>query len=124
MLRSTALVTSGVLMLSAFVIAPGIAAAKPITGNVSCTLSGTATLKPGLPLMSPGNATKKLKTKITFTGTLSNCTGTQVNTKKGLQIDGGTWTAKGTTITDVGQPLPSCAGLATPATTATTLKTQ
>ena len=60
---------------------------------------------------------EKLRTKIRFTGTLTHCTGAQTNTKQGLQIDGGTVSAKGQTITVVGQPLPSCAGLSMPPTT-------
>lgn len=112
----------GALVLSAIVMHAGTAAAKPITGSVNCELIGSATISPGLPLNSPGNATKKFTTKVTFNGTLSNCTGTQTNTKKGAQIDGGTVTATAKTVTAVGQPLPSCAGLATP-TTPTVLKT-
>ncbi len=111
----------GVWALSAVIITPGIAAAKPVTGNVSCTLTGTATISPGLPLSSPGAATKKVKTTTTFTGTLSNCTGTQQNTKKGAQIDGGTIVAKAKTTTAIGDPLGSCAGLASP-TAPTVLK--
>lgn len=115
MLRKFALVGSGALALSTIItIAPGIATAKPVTGNVSCTLTGTATISPGLPLTSPGNATKNVTTTTTFTGTLSNCTGTQVNTKKGAQIEGGTVVAKAKSKTAKGQPLGSCAGLASP----------
>ncbi len=121
MLRRIALVTSGALALSVVIMYAGTAAAKPVTGNVSCTLTGSATVSPGLPLNSPGNATKKLKTTVTFTGTLSNCTGAQANTKGGAQIDGGSVSAVGKTITAVGQPLPSCLGLANP-TTPTVLK--
>ena len=114
MLRRIALLSSGALALSTVIIAPGIATAKPVTGNVSCTLTGKATISPGLPLTSPGNATKNVKTTTTFTGTLSNCTGTQANTKGGAQIDGGTLTATAKTKTAKGQPLGSCAGLANP----------
>jgi hypothetical protein len=121
MLRRIALVGSGALALSIVIITPGIATAKPVTGNVSCTLTGAATIKPGLPLTSPGNATKNVKTTTTFTGTLSNCTGAQANTKGGAQIDGGTITAVAKTKTAKGQPLGSCAGLQTP-TTPTMLK--
>ena len=121
MLRGIALFGSGALALSTVIMAPGIAAAKPVTGNVSCTLTGKATISPGLPLVSPGNATKNVTTKITFSGTLSNCTGTQANTKAGAQIDGGTLVATGKTKTAKGQPLGSCAGLQTP-TTPTVLK--
>src|SRR5262245_50520669 len=120
MWRSIVLVVSGAVALSAAMSAP--ATAKPVTGNVSCTLSGSAALKPGLPFDSPGNATKKFKTKVTFTGTLSNCTGTQTGTKGGLQIAGGSVTAKGTVITAAGQPLPSCSALATASTTPITVK--
>jgi hypothetical protein len=121
MLRRIALVGSGALALSTVIIVPGIAAAKPVTGNVSCTLTGKATISPGLPLTSPGNATKNVKTTTTFTGTLSNCTGTQANTKGGAQIDGGSITAVAKTKTAKGQPLGSCAGLADP-TAPTVLK--
>ena len=99
------------------------ATAVPITGNVSCALSGTATLKPGLPFSSPGTATKPFKTSIKFTGTLTGCTGSQTGTKLGAQIDAGTVIAKATTITNTGDPLPSCVGLATPPATPTVLKT-
>lgn len=122
MSRRIALATTGTLALLAVVATPAIAA-TPITGDVSCTLKGAATLKPGLPLNSPGNAAKTFKTKVTFTGTLSDCTGTQTGTKKGAQIQAGTVQAKATIVTAVGQALPSCLGLATPATTPTTLKT-
>jgi hypothetical protein len=118
-----ALITSGALALSAATITPAIAA-TPVTGTVSCTLSGSATLKPGLPMDSPGAVTKKpFKTKVSFSGTLSNCTGTQSGTKNGLQIQGGSVQSKGTAVTAVGAPLPSCLGLATPPATPTTLKT-
>ena len=90
-----ALVAAATLVLLAVVIAPAVA--RPITGSVRCTLMGAAAFSPGLPLNSPGPATKKLRTKITFTGTLSHCTGAQTNTKQGLQIDGGTVSAKGQT---------------------------
>ena len=85
-------------------------------------MSGTATLKPGLPLVSPGTATKKFKTKIKFVGTLTNCTGTQAGTKNGLQIMGGSVKATGTSTVLPGDALPSCLGLATPAVTPITLK--
>jgi len=121
MLRRIVLVGSGALALSIVIIAPGIAAAKPVTGNVSCTLTGKATISPGLPLTSPGDAKKNVKTTTTFTGTLSNCTGTQANTKGGAQIDGGSMVAVAKTKTAKGQPLGSCTGLATP-TAPTVLK--
>ena len=121
MLRRIALVGSGALALSAVIMAPGIAAAKPVTGNVSCTMTGKAVIAPGLPVTSPGNAAKNVKTTITFTGTLSNCTGTQMNTKGGAQIDGGSIAAVAKTKTAKGQPLGSCAGLASP-TAPTVLK--
>lgn len=122
MVQKVALVASGAFALSVIIMPPAFAA-TPVTGNVSCTLTGSAKLKPGLPLDSPGPVTKKpFKTKIKFTGTLSNCTGTQSGTKKGLQIEGGSVKAQGTVITAVGQPLPSCLGLASPPTTPTTLK--
>ena len=111
----------GVWALSAVIITPGTAAAKPVTGDVSCTLTGVATISPGLPLASPGAATKKVKTTTTYTGTLTNCVGMQQNTKKGAQIDGGTIVAKAKTTTAVGDPLGSCAGLADP-TAPTVLK--
>ena len=116
-----ALVGSAALALSTVIMAPGIAAAKPVTGKVSCTLTGKAVIAPGLPLTSPGNAAKNVKTTTTFTGTLSNCIGTQMNTKKGVQIDGGTITAVAKSKTAKGQPLGSCAGLASP-TAPTVLK--
>lgn len=118
MARTMALVASGVLALSAVLIGP---ASAKVTGDVTCTLTGSATIKPGLPLNSPGNATKKLKTTTTFIGTLSNCTGAQLGTKKGAQIDGGTVKATGKTTTAVGQALPSCTALTAP-TAPTVLK--
>ncbi len=121
MMQKVTLVASAAFTLSVVLMPPAFAV-TPNTGDVSCTLSGSAKLKPGLPLNSPGSATKPFKTKITFTGTLSNCNGTQSGTKKGLQIEGGSVTAKGTVVTAAGQPLPSCLGLATPPTTPTALK--
>src|SRR5262249_29566295 len=94
-------VAFGMLALSAVLTAPGIVAAKPVTGNVSCTLKGSSTVSPGLPFTGT-TLTKPLKTKVTFTGTLSNCTGTQTGTKGGLQIDGGTLSAKGVIKTPAG----------------------
>lgn len=102
--------------------APTGAATLPPTGTLTCTLSGSATLKPGLPLNSPGTATKAVKTKIAFTGTLSGCNNAgQVGGK--LPIDGGTVKAKGTSVVNAGEALPSCIGLSTPPTTPTAIKT-
>lgn len=111
MFRRIALVASGTVALVAILIAP--AAAKPITGNVTCTLKGSATVKPGFPFTSTDPLTKTLKTKVTFNGTLSNCTGAQVNTKKGLQIDGGSVSAKGVITTPAGQVAPNCIDIST-----------
>ena len=47
MLRRIVLVGSGALALSAVVMAPGIAAAKPVTGTVSCTLTALQSSRPG-----------------------------------------------------------------------------
>ena len=118
MLRRMVLVGSGALALSAVLIGPATA---KVTGDVACMLTGSAAISPGLPLNSPGTATKKFKTTVKFTGTLSNCTGTQTGTKKGAQIEGGTVVATAKTTTPVGQALPSCAGLTAP-TTPTVLK--
>jgi hypothetical protein len=118
MARTIAWVAAGALALSTVLVGP---APAKVTGDVTCTLTGSATISPGLPVTSPGVATKKVKTKTTFTGTLSNCTGTQVGTKKGAQIEGGTVKAKAKTTTAVGDDLPSCAGLTAP-TAPTVLK--
>jgi hypothetical protein len=98
------------------------AATPPPTGTLTCTLTGSATLKPGLPLASPGTATKTVKTKIAFTGTLSGCDNSGVSGGK-LPIDGGTVKAKGTSVVLAGEALPSCAGLSTPPSTPTAIKT-
>ena len=108
--------------LASVVIVPGIAAAKPLTGNVACTLSGTAVISPGLPLANdpPVTATKTYTSTTTFTGTLSNCTGEQqnINTKKGFgPIDHGTTTAVGKTKYKKGMNLPDCIGLTSPSVT-------
>lgn len=124
MLRRIVLVGSGALALSAVIMAPGIAAAKPITGNVSCTLKGSAVITPGLPLTAtdpPTLATKTLKSSTVFTGTLENCTGAQVNTKGGAQIDHGTVVAKGKTKYEKGTAVPNCIDLQNP-TVRTVLK--
>jgi hypothetical protein len=97
-------------------------AADPITGDVNCIVKGTATLKKGLPLLSPGPVSKPVKTKIGFKGTLEGCTGTQVGTKNGLQIEAGTISAKGTAIVNPPDDGPSCLGLADPPATPTQLK--
>ena len=102
--------------------APANTATVPPSGTLTCTLSGSATLKPGLPLNSPGTATKAVKTKIAFTGVLSNCNNAgQIGGK--LPIDGGTVKAKGTSVVNAGEALPSCIGLSTPPTTPTAIKT-
>ena len=111
MLRRIVLVGSGALALSAVIMVPGIAAAKPLTGTVACTLSGTATITPGLPLQNdpPVAATKTYTSTTTFTGTLTGCTGDQqnINTKKGFgPIDHGTTTAVGKTKYKKGMNLP------------------
>jgi len=125
MLRGIALMGAGALALASVVIVPGIAAAKPVTGNVSCTLNGNAVITPALPLQldPPQIATKNYKTGVLFTGTLTECTGTQqnINTKKGFgPIDHGVTIAKGTTKYKKGMALPSCIGLTAP-TVPTTL---
>jgi len=126
MLRRIALVGSGALALASVVMAPGIAAAKPLTGNVSCVINGTAVISPGLPLQNnpPVNATKTYTSTVTFTGDLTNCTGTQqnINTKKGFgPIDHGTTAAVGKTKYKKGMALPDCIGLTSP-TVPTVLK--
>jgi hypothetical protein len=121
MSRRIALAAVGALVFSA-AITPATVEATPVTGSVSCRLTGQAVIKPGLPLNSPGAATKKVKTTTTFTGTLTNCTGAQLGTKKGAQIDGGTVTAKAKTTTAVGEPLPSCTALTATSSTPTVLK--
>lgn len=121
MVRTIAFVASGAFALSAVVMAPATARAKTVTGSVNCTLIGKAVITPGLPLASPGSATKTVKTTTTFTGTLSACSGPQMGTKGGLQIDGGTVSAVAKTKVAKGQDLPSCLGLAMP-TTPTVLK--
>jgi len=122
MLRRIVLVGAGALALSIVIITPATVKAA-VTGNVSCTLSGSIAVTPGLPLASPGPATKTVKTTYTFTGTLSNCTGTQSGTKKGAQIDGGTVFGVAKSKTAKGADLPSCLGLASP-TTPIPLKTK
>jgi hypothetical protein len=119
MLRRIALMGAGALALANVVMAPGIAAAKPVTGNVSCTLSGKAVITPGLPLqLSPAvQAKKTYKTAVTFNGTFKECTGQQqnINTKKGFgPIDHGTVAAKGKTKYAKGMDLPTCIGLTAP----------
>jgi len=101
---------AGAFALSAVFMVPTTATAA-VTGDVTCTLKGSASIAPGLPLNSPGAATKKYKTTVTFNGVLSDCSGSQSGTKKGLQIEGGTVAAKAKTVTAIGSPLPSCAGL-------------
>lgn len=123
MIRRIALLASVAALALAFSgLAPASAVAPPPpSGTLSCTLSGTATLKPGLPLSSPGLATKVVKTKISFTGTLSACNNAgQIGGK--APITGGSVKAKGTAVTAIGDPLPSCLGLATPPVTPTVLK--
>jgi hypothetical protein len=101
----------------------GVAGAgDPITGTVNCIVKGTATLKKGLPLTSAGPVTKPVKTKIGFKGTLEGCSGAQVGTKDGLQIQGGTISAKGTAIVNPPDDGPSCVGLSMPPATPTQLK--
>jgi len=138
-----ALGTAGAFILSAIVIVPTAAKAKPVTGTVSCTLSGSAMISPGLVLSadcsggatcptgfqcttsggtSTCTATKKLTTTTTFVGTLSNCTGSQTNTPKGAPISAGTVSAKAKTKLAVGQPVSSCLALQSP-TTPTSLTT-
>jgi hypothetical protein len=113
---------AGALALAAAVLVP-VTASAVVTGNVTCTLKGSASIAPGLPLESPGAVTKKkLKTTVTFNGTLTDCTGVQTGTKKGAQIEAGTISGKAKTITEVGAALPSCVGL-TAQTTPTVLKT-
>ena len=126
MLRRIVYAGSGALALSAVIMAPGIAAAKPLTGTVACTLSGTAVISPGLPLQNdPPVAAKKTYTSTTtFTGTLTGCTGDQqnINTKKGFgPIDHGTTAAVGKTKYKKGMNLPDCIGLTSP-TVPTVLK--
>ncbi len=121
MVRTIAFVASGAFAVSAVVMTPATARAKAVTGNVNCTLVGKAVITPGLPLASPGSATKTVKTTVTFTGTLSACTGTQMGTKGGLPIDGGTLSAVAKTKVAKGMDLPSCVGLSMP-TTPTVLK--
>ena len=127
MLRRIVYAGSGALALSAVIMAPGIAAAKPLTGTVSCVLSGTAVISPGLPLQNnpPVNATKTYTSTTTFTGALTGCTGEQqnINTKKGFgPIDHGTVAASGKTKYKKGMALPDCIGLTSP-TVPTVLKT-
>lgn len=63
-----------------------VTAGAAVTGNVECTLTGTATIgSQNLLLPSPLQ-----QVTFTFNGTLTNCTGVQTGTKKGAQIDGGT----------------------------------
>ena len=111
MLRRIVLVGSGALALSTVIIGPGVAAAKPVTGDVSCTLTASVVIAPGLPLASPGPAVKTYKSTFTFTGTLTDCTGTQSGTKGGVQIDGGTVVGVAKTKVARGADLPSCLGL-------------
>jgi hypothetical protein len=120
MVRTNAFVASGALALAAVLIGPATAKAA-VTGSVTCELKGSAVISPGLTVTPSGNAKKKIKTKTTFNGTLTNCSGTQTGTKKGAQIDGGTVTATGKTTTNVGDALPSCTGLTAP-TAPTVLK--
>jgi hypothetical protein len=120
MFRRIALTAVGALVFSA-AITPATVQAKAVTGSVSCTLTGSAVISPGLPLNSPGNAITKLKTTTTFTGTLTNCTGAQMNTKKGAPIDGGSVKAVAKTTTAVGQALPSCSALTGPSANPTVL---
>lgn len=122
MIQKIALVATAVALACATSGVTPAGAATPVTGDVHCTVKGTATLKPGLPLTSPGPATKAVKTKISFKGTLEGCTGTQVGTKNGVQIQGGVITAKGTAIVNPGEDKPSCVGLSMPPATPTTLK--
>ncbi len=117
--KRIALGTIGVFVLSTVLFNSSIAHGA-VSGNVTCVLKGSAVITPGLPLASPGNATKTLKTTTTFSGTLSNCSGTQTGTK-GASIDGGTLVAVAKTKTAKGSPLPSCLGLAMP-TAPTVLK--
>ena len=124
MLRRIVLVGSGALALSTVIMAPGVAAAKPLTGTVSCVLKGSAVITPGLPLGTDQTAAKTYKSTTTFTGTLDQCSGEQqnINTKKGYgPIDHGTTTAVGTTKYKKGTVLPSCIALTSP-TVPTVLK--
>jgi hypothetical protein len=125
-MRTLAMMFAGLsgaaLALASLGAAPARAATLPPSGTLTCALSGSATLKPGLPLTSPGVATKTFKTKIKFTGTLSGCDNSgQVDGK--LPIDGGTVKAKGTAIVNPGEDLPSCLGLSDPPTVPTAIKT-
>ena len=126
MFRRILLVGSGALALSAVIMAPGIAAAKPLAGNVNCTIKGQAVISPGLPLVNdpPVNATKTYKSTVVFTGDLTDCSGDQqnINTKKGFgPITHGTTSAKGVTKYKKGMALPDCLGLTSP-TVPTVLK--
>lgn len=112
MIRRNPFVAAAAALAFSSVGIVSVSAAPVITGNVSCILKGNATLKPGLPLTSPGPATKVIKTKVKFRGTLEGCTGAQAGTKGDAQIQGGTLSAKGTIITNPGDESPSCAGLA------------
>jgi hypothetical protein len=114
MVRTIAFVALGALVLSTAMMAPGIAAAKPITGNVTCILKGSAVITPGLNLANdpPVTLTKTYKSKVTFTGTLEGCAGTQTNAK--AAFDHGTVVAKGVTKYAKGETQPDCIGLQNP----------
>ena len=114
MTRTIAFVAGGALALSSVIMAPGIVAAKPITGDVVCVLQGSAVITPGLNLANdpPVTLTKNYKSKVTFTGTLSECAGTQTNAK--APFDHGTVVAKGVTKYLKGETQPDCISLQSP----------